>query len=108
MKISKHAYQRARQRGIKDHYIYIILDYAEYIKKLPGKVFELSISKKDIKRMFKSIQDYINYVKNQSFIKKRDKDRKIKSLKKFMNSFEKCSRKKLIVNQNMDTIITIY
>jgi len=58
-------------------------------------------------RLLKSIQDYIKFVKNQTFIKKRDKDREIKFWKKYLNSIEKCSRKKLVVNQDMDTIITI-
>ena len=108
MKISKHASKRARQRGIKFDYFDIILEYAEYIKELPGKAFLLRIRKRDKQRVIKNIQICINSVKTQSNIRKRDKDIFIKSFKKFMNSFEKISRKQFVVDQNMDTIITMY
>ena len=112
MNISKHAQQRARQRGIKYHYFDIILDYAEYIKKAPGKAFELRIRKRDKNKIIKYLNSYINSVKRLSAfelrIRKRDKDRIIKDLKNSINSIEKCSGKKLIVNQDMNTVITIY
>ena len=82
MQLSEHAKIRSQQRVIPNDYIEMLLQYGTYIKK-PGKALEIKIIKKD--------REHI-----------------IKHLKQLIYSIEKCSKKSLLVDENMKNIITLY
>ena len=82
MQMSDHAQVRAKQRGIPNHYVDIILQYGTAIRR-PGQAFEIQIRKKD-------------------------KNRIIRELKRLINAVENSSKKALIVDRDMETVITLY
>jgi len=82
MQISKHADARARQRGIPRDYVNLILKHGT-MKKKPGKAFEIQIRTKD-------------------------KNRIIQDIKKLINAVERCSKKAVLIDSKMETVITLY
>lgn len=82
MQLSEHAKIRSQQRVIPNDYIEMILEYGTYIKK-PGSALEIKI-------------------------KKKDKENIIKHLKRLIYLIEKCSKKGLLIDENMKTILTLY
>lgn len=82
MQMSQHANIRARQRGIPRDYVNIILKHGTMRKK-PGKAFEIQIRRKD-------------------------KNKIIQDLKKLINAVERCSKKAVLIDSKMETVITLY
>ncbi|MGE0083163.1 MAG: hypothetical protein AB7S75_01945 [Desulfococcaceae bacterium] len=82
MQVSGHAGLRARQRGIPQEHVDIIMQYGTPVEK-PGRAFEIQISKKD-------------------------RDRIIRDLKNLIKTVEKCSSTALLVDRHMGTVITMY
>jgi len=82
MQMSKHAGERARQRGIPGDYVDIILKHGT-VKERPGRAFEVQINKKD-------------------------KNRIIQDLKKLISAIERCSKKAVLIDSSMETVITLY
>lgn len=82
MKMSKHAKARAQQRGIDSNLINLILSFGEPTTR-PGNAFEYKINRKH-------------------------KNNFINVLKKLIQKIENCSNKSVIVDNNMDEIITVY
>ena len=82
MRISNHASIRSQQRGIPKDYIDIILRYGTPVRK-QGDTLEYRLRKKD-------------------------KERIIKHLKQLIQSIDKCTGKGVLVDSNMEEIVTVY
>lgn len=82
MEWSQHARARSRQRSIPEECVDLILKYGT-ARRRSGRTFEVQI-------------------------KRRDKDRIIQKLKKMIDLVEKSSRKAVLVDGQMKTIITLY
>ncbi len=82
MQISRHADTRARQRSVPEHCIELLLRHGTPVRKC-GHTFEIKI-------------------------RKRDKDKIIHDLKRLIDAVEKSSHKALLVDDAMQTIITLY
>jgi hypothetical protein len=82
MKISNHAHKRSQQRGIPKDYIEIILRYGTPVRR-QGDTLEYRLHKKD-------------------------KDRIVSHLKQLIQSIDKCTNKAVLVDSNLEEIVTVY
>jgi len=82
MKISHHAHKRSQQRGIPKDYIEIILRYGTPVRR-QGDTLEYRLHKKD-------------------------KDRIVSHLKQLIQSIDKCTNKAVLVDSNLEEIVTVY
>jgi hypothetical protein len=82
MKTSKHASERLQQRGIPKDYIDMILQYGTSVRK-PGNALEYRLYKKD-------------------------KDKIVKHYKHLIHLLDKCTTKAVVVDSNMEEIVTVY
>jgi len=82
MKISNHANKRSQQRGIPKDYIEIILRYGTPVRR-QGDTLEYRLHKKD-------------------------KDRIVSHLKQLIQSIDKCTNKAVLVDSNLEEIVTVY
>lgn len=82
MKISNHANIRSQQRGIPKDHIDIILKYGTPVRRQG---------------------DTLGYR-----LHKKDKERIIKHLKQLIQSIDKCTGKAVLVDSNMEEVVTVY
>ena len=82
MKMTKHALARVQQRGLRQEFIDLILEYGTP-KYRPGDVLEYKITKKE-------------------------KSKLITHLKRLTKAVENSSNKAVLVNSHEDSIITAY
>ena len=82
MRISNHASIRSQQRGIPKDYIDLILRYGTPVRR-QGDTLEYRLYKKD-------------------------KERIIKHLKQLIQSIDKCTGKAVLVDSDVEGIITVY
>ncbi len=82
MRISNHASIRSQQRGIPKNYIDLILRYGTPVRR-QGDTLEYRLHKKD-------------------------KERIIKHLKQLIQSIDNCTGKAILVDSDMEEIITVY
>jgi hypothetical protein len=82
MKVSSHATKRSQQRGIPKDYIDLILEYGTPVRR-QGDALEYRLHKKD-------------------------RDRLVKHLKHLINSVDRCSNKAVLVDSDMQEIVTVY
>jgi hypothetical protein len=82
MKRSIHAIMRSQQRGIKNNHVDLILKHGTPIRR-PGNVMEYRLNK-------------------------RDRARIIETLKRDIQSMDKCTSKAVLVDTKTKEIITVY
>ena len=82
MKISNHANIRSQQRGIPKDYIDIILKYGTPVRR-QGDTLEYRLHKKD-------------------------KERTTNHLKQLIQSIDKCTANAVLVDSDMEEIVTVY
>jgi len=82
MELSRHAEVRSQQRSIPRDYIEMIMEFGTPTRK-PGNALEYKIHK-------------------------RDRQQAISRLKRLINTIDKCQKKAVLVDRNLNQVITVY